>query len=262
MLVVEDLTFKYEDTGFSIRNINFKLNEGELLGIIGPSGSGKSTLIKCLSKIIMPKSGKIIIDDKDINDFNSKEMAKRIAIVPQFAENYDQGFSVYEFVLMGRTPHRNNFQLFETKRDRLVTEKALNLTGIENIALRDISTLSGGEKQRIIIGRALCQEPQLLLLDEPTNHLDIGHQLEVMELLRDLNYKGHSVIAILHDINLASLFCDKLILLDDGEIYSEGTPKQVINEKTIKEVYETEVRVEVDKLNLKPNVLLNSRKRR
>jgi len=256
MISVKELIYTYKESGFSLKKLNFKINKGELVSIIGPSGSGKSTILKCLSSLYSIQYGQILIKHRHINSYKRRDLAKIIGVVPQFVESYDPGFTVSEFVLMGRISYRNRFQLFESKYDKEILKKSLEATSIDYFRTRDISMLSGGEKQRMLIARALCQDPEVLLLDEPTSHLDIGHQIEIMDLLKKLNNKGLTVLTILHDINLASLYADRIILLNKGAIHSIGTPKEIINESVINDIYKTKIVVEQNKYNSKPNVFL------
>lgn len=257
MLRVENVTCGYEKSGFFLEEITFEAQEGELLGIIGPNGSGKSTLLRAISGVLRPQEGKIFFNGKDISQLRFRELAQKMAVVSQGSEVVGLSFTVREFVLLGRNPYRRRFQILETRIDEEITEKAVASVDILNMAERDINELSGGERQRAIIARALAQEPELLLLDEPTTHLDIGHQVEILDLVKRLNKRDNlTVIIVLHDLNLASLYCDRLVLLKEGRIHSIGTPGEILTYSVIEEVYKTLVVVEKSPVTSKPLVCL------
>ena len=256
MLEVKGLTCGY-DRRFFLQDINFKVRKGEFLGIIGPNGSGKTTLLRVITKVLMPKKGEIILDEKNINHYGFKELAQKIAVVSQDVDSFALNLTVEEYVLLGRIPFRRRFQFLETGQDKEITHKALAITGILNLAQRPIAEMSGGEKQCAIIARALAQEPRVLLLDEPTTHLDIGHQIKILDLIRKLNEeKQLTVIIILHDLNLASEYCERLLLLKEGKIYRMGSPEEVLTYPIIEEVYGTLVVVEKSPVSSKPLVCL------
>lgn len=237
---VKNIHFSY-DTKDVIKNVSFSLKQGEFLGIIGPNGAGKSTILRILCGILKPKTGEIIIFDKDINDINKKILAQKIAFVPQ-ETHFALNFPVEEIVLMGRFPYLRAFQR-ERKKDFQATEYALMYANVSQFRERPINSLSSGERQRVVLARALAQEPEILLLDEPTSHLDLHHQYAIMELLKKLNAEGMSIIIVNHDLNLASLYCQRLVLMHEGCIYSKGTPQSLINEKILNTVYKTEVKI-------------------
>lgn len=242
-----------------IKDINLKINKGELAGIIGPNGSGKTTLFRAITKIIQPKMGKVIFNGKDIKEMKYKELAKELAVVLQ--DEIIQDISVEEYVLLGRIPHRYRFQFLESKHDMGIAREAMELTAIMEFSKRPIDELSGGERQRVFISRALAQEPKLLLLDEPTTHLDIGHQIELLELLKSLKKnKGLTIIVILHDLNLAGSYCDRLILMNKGRIYKEGDVDTVLTYQNIEKVYKTVVVVEKSPITGKPYIFVMPRK--
>lgn len=241
-----------------IKDVSFDVEKGQFLGIIGPNGSGKSTLLRLMSRALTPKRGKITFEDIDITRIHLKEFCKKIAFVPQ-GTLINFSFSVWEIVLMGRIPHLKRLQ-FETKKDFEIAENALLLTSSSELKERDINQLSAGERQRVIIAKALAQEPALLFLDEPTSHLDIGYQIQILDLLKALNRnKGLTIIMVLHDLNLASEYCDKLILLNKGEIFKAGTPREVLTYQGIEAVYKTVVVVNENPISSKPYVLLVSK---
>jgi len=256
VLEVKGLTCGY-DRRFLLQDINFKVRKGEFLGIIGPNGSGKTTLLRAITKVLRPEKGEIILDGKDINHYGFKELARKIAVVSQKVDSFALNLTVKEYVLLGRIPFRKRFQFLETRRDKEIAHKALAITGILSLAQRPIAEMSGGEKQCAIIARALAQEPQVLLLDEPTTHLDIGHQIKILDLIRKLNKERQlTVIIILHDLNLASEYCERLLLLRGGKIYRMGSPEEVLTYPIIEEVYGTLVVVKKSPVSSRPLVCL------
>jgi len=256
MLEIKDLVCGYDS--FLLKNISFKVNSSELVGIIGPNGSGKTTLIRAITKLVKPKEGKIIYQGKDITKLNFKELAREIAVVSQDA-HFPEKIKVKDFVLLGRIPHFKRLQFLETNKDLEIADEAMRLTGILKIKDRFLKETSGGERQLVLIARALAQEPKLLLLDEPTTHLDITHKIKILDLIKRLNKKyGLTVLIVLHDLNLASQYCDRLILLKEGEIYKIGTPSEVLTYQIIEEVYKTVVIVKENPLNSRPYIFLVS----
>ena len=242
-----------------LEGINLSLSGGEVMGVIGPNGSGKTTLLRAISGWIRSMEGEVLLDGRDIRSIGQKEVARKMAVVAQAPQSIPS-FTVEEFVLLGRIPHWRPFQVIEDRRDMEVAERAMHLTGIEDLRGRDMRELSGGERQLVCLARALAQEPELMLLDEPTAHLDIGHQLQIMDLLMELNgNEGLTLIVVLHDLNLASLYCQRLVLLDQGRIYREGTPQEVINEAMIRKIYGGDVTIQNHPLRQVPIILPRGR---
>ena len=233
-ITVQGVTFSYRSTP-SLLGVSLELGDSEVLGLIGPNGSGKTTLLKCLNKILEPKQGTIMLDGQTIKKMSRLEVAKHLGYVPQSSVDNPEGLPVYEIVLMGRRPH---ISWHSSEEDRKKVWAALKVLNIEHIAMRNFFELSGGEKQRVLIARSLAQEANVLLLDEPTSKLDIRHQLEVMGLIRKLvsNEKLSATIAI-HDLNLASKFCDRIVMMCDGKIFAAGKPSLVLNAENIRLVY-------------------------
>lgn len=256
MLEIKNLICGY-DSKFFLKDINLRINDGELLGIIGPNGSGKTTLLRAITKVLKPIKGEVILDGKNILKMEFKELAKKIAVVSQ---NLETGFmTVEEFVLLGRIPHYKKFQFLETKKDEEIAEKYMSLTDTLKFRNQPIKNISGGERQLVLIARALTQQTKLLLLDEPTAHLDITHQVGILNLIKRLNNElGLTVIMVMHDLNLASEYCNRLILLNNGKIHKTGRPEEVLNYQTIEDVYKTVVVVEKNPISKKPYVLLVS----
>ncbi len=222
-----------------LKGISLAPGEASLLGVIGPNGSGKTTLLKTLSNILKPRSGVVYLNGSDIGSFTSREIARNLAVVPQdTGVGFD--FTAYEFVLMGRTPHIGRFEK-ESRADRTIAADAMRLTHTEDLKDRLVTTLSGGERQKVVIAKALAQEPNVLLLDEPTANLDIKNQLEVMALIKNaVLHRGITAVMAIHDINLAARYCDEMMLLHRGEIYALGAPKSVLTAENIMAVFGVE----------------------
>lgn len=254
VLKVKDLTCGY-DSSFILKDINLEVREGETFGIIGPNGSGKTTLLKTLSGLIKPVKGEVIFNGRSMQEIDLKERSRKIAVVSQNPPMSDM--TVEDFVLLGRIPHYRRFQFLETKADIEIAKRCMGLTDILSIKDRHISQLSGGERQRASIARALAQQPQLLLLDEPITHLDITHQIGLLDLIRRLDDEvGLTTIMVLHDLNLASEYCDRLLLLNNGKVHKIGTPHEVLNYQIIEKVYRTVVIVKENPISHKPYVVL------
>ena len=219
-----------------LKDVNFEVKNGEFLGVLGPNGSGKTTLLRSISRVLKPQKGTIFIGDADIYKLKTLEVAKQLAVVPQDTPiTFD--FSALEVVLMGRNPHIPRFKM-ESREDLAIAKNSMKMTGIWNLAERPVTELSGGEKQRVIIARALTQEPKILLLDEPTTHLDICNQLEIMDLLKQLcKTKKMLIIAVFHDFNLAARYCDSLILLKEGKIVAVGESNKTLTSENVKRVF-------------------------
>ncbi|MBM4447447.1 MAG: heme ABC transporter ATP-binding protein [Chloroflexi bacterium] len=244
-----------------LHDISFDAKPGAMLGIIGPNGSGKSTLIKGITRLIKPSSGQIFLDGTNIADMNQQDLARLVAVVPQNPA-LPEPFTALEVVLMGRTPHLGLLR-YEGEKDLVIVQRAMEATQTLVFAERRVGELSGGERQRLTIARALAQEPKIILMDEPTANLDINYQIETLDLARQLcREQGLIVVVTLHDLNLASQYCDRLVMLSDGKIYCNGIPKVVINAQAIKEVYGAEVYVYPHPINALPATLIVSDKDR
>ncbi|MCS7281617.1 MAG: ABC transporter ATP-binding protein [Desulfobacterota bacterium] len=237
-----------------LKGVSLEVKEGEIVGVIGPNGSGKTTFFRLLTKIITPKKGSVYFEGKDILTIPQKELAKKIAMVSQGLPQ-DFSMSVFDFVLLGRIPYRKGFKFFEEEVDLKIANESLELLGLSNLKDEPISKISGGERQLANIARALTQDPKVLLLDEPTAHLDIAHQIRVLTLLKKLNEKKKiTEIVVFHDLNLASEFCERLILFSDGRIVRDGPPSFVLTPKNLEDVYKTSVIVEESPVSSKPYV--------
>jgi len=257
MIELMNVFFAY-DKELVLKDLSFDIHQGEFLSIIGPNGSGKTTLLRLFSRVIEPKMGEIRLKGKDINKIKRKELAKTISVVPQDSFiNFP--FSVLDVVLMGRYPYLENLS-FEKKEDLEMARKAMILTDIFHLSQRDINDLSGGERQRAIIARALTQQPEILLLDEFTSSLDLNHKIEIYELIKRLNIeKSLTIINVSHDLNIASEYADRLLLLNEGSIHSLGTPREVLKRDIIRDVFECNVLIEDSPVTGSPYVIpLNS----
>ena len=237
-ITIKDLTFSYNSHKI-LDDVNIAVEDSEILSLVGPNGSGKTTLIKCIDRILKPK-GSILLDGKDIEELSRQEIARTIGYVPQSSTS-SLSTTVFDTVLMGRKPHIS-WQVSDADLDKVAG--ILELLHLEELAMRDFSQLSGGQKQKVLIARALAQEPAVLLLDEPTSNLDMRHQLEVMEIVRDMVHeKKISAVMAIHDLNLASRFSDKLVMLKNGRVYAAGEPKSLLNEANISNVYGIEAMI-------------------
>ncbi len=259
---VENINFTYPEgrdkklnPRFSLSNIFFSLTSGTFLSIVGPNGSGKSTLLKIISKILLPDSGKVKIFEKDYSTMPRKEIAKKIAFVPQ-TQPLAFPFTVYDIVLMGRSPHLHSFG-FENKEDKNIAQDAMKKTDILHLSSRYINELSGGETQRVFLARALAQQAPILLLDEPNTHLDLQHQIEILTLIKKLvTNDGISVVAVFHDLNIASMFSDEILILNFGKVHAVGKTASVVNKKNIEEVFLTNVIIDTHPVTTSPRVTL------
>ncbi len=221
-----------------LNGVSLEVEGGQFQTILGPNGSGKSTLLKTIYRQLKPDSGQIFLDGKSLDLVSLKETAKEMAVVTQF-NTLQFDCTVEEIVMLGRTPHLSFLQK-ESERDHLLVQDALDKVGMSEKKARYYSSLSGGEKQRVILARALAQEPKLLLLDEPTNHLDIKYQLEMLALVKEL---GINVLAVLHDIQLACRFSDYIYLMKGGEIVAQGVPRDAVTPQSLQAVYDVQSRI-------------------
>jgi len=219
-----------------LEDVNLRVEGGDFVGILGPNGSGKTTLLKSISRILKPHKGTILLNEADIYSLKSVDVAKQMAVVPQDT-SIGFNFAALDIVLMGRNPHMKRFQM-ESETDMAVARKVMNLTNIWHLAERPINELSGGEKQRVIIARALAQEPKILLLDEPLTHLDIINQLEIMDLVKELCVKEKLIVlAVFHDFNLAARYCNSAIMLKNNRVFAAGSLTDVLTSENIKNVF-------------------------
>lgn len=252
ILRLEKIGFKYAED-WTLKDISFDVLKGEFMGVLGPNGSGKTTLLKLIDGLLRPREGGLWIEGRSVPDMKRAAIAKLVAVVPQDSQMIFP-FTVQEIVLMGRMPHLSQWR-FEGEKDFQIARGAMEMTGTWSLAARRMSTLSGGERQRVLIARALAQQPRILLLDEPTAFLDIRHQIDFFDLIRRLNRdQALTVIAVSHDINLASLYCDRILLLKEGRMHGMGEPAAVITASHIQDVYQTPVSVDRNPVTGRPTV--------
>ncbi|WP_053956419.1 ABC transporter ATP-binding protein [Inediibacterium massiliense] len=237
-LKIENLDYEIEDKKIC-DTISVYVKKGEFVGIIGPNGSGKSTLLKNIYKVLKPKRGTIYLNHHNLLKLSNREVAQQMAVVAQ-ENNIAFDFSVRDIVLMGRYPTKKLFE-GSNHEDIEIAKDALKKVGMENIEDKSFSKLSGGEKQRILIARAMAQKTEFLILDEPTNHLDIGYQIKILKFLKKLQ---KTIVISLHDLNMAAEYCDRIYAIKDGRIVKSGTPNEVLNAELIKELYGVDVEIE------------------
>ncbi|WP_286926284.1 ABC transporter ATP-binding protein [Lysinibacillus sp. UBA6686] len=210
----------------------------QFVGLIGPNGCGKSTLLKSIYKVIKPQKGFVFLGHKDVLNSSTRMISKEMGVVGQFNElSFD--FTVHEMVMMGRTPHKHLMES-DNRKDYQIVADALNKVNLSEYADRSYLTLSGGEKQRVILARAIAQQPQFLILDEPTNHLDIKYQLQILKVVKSLNI---GVLAALHDLTMATTYCDILYVIKQGQIMASGKPEEILTKELIEMVYEIDCEV-------------------
>ena len=235
---VEELNFSYGEGPNVLKNVSFQLHKNEVLGVVGPNGSGKSTLLKSINGILKVNSGTIKLNGQSIQNLSRNEIAKIIGYVPQ---NEEKEFpsTVFDTILLGRRPY---ITWKPTSKDLKIVSDIIDLLDLRELSMRDVNQLSGGQKQKVMVGRSLAQEPDILLLDEPTSDLDLRHQLEVLKIIEDQVSNEKSAILAIHDLNLASRFCDKILILDDGEVYDFGGT-EVLSRENIESVYGVKVTI-------------------
>lgn len=224
-----------------LKGVDLTLHSKEFLGIIGPNGSGKSTFLKCVYRVQKPTAGLISFDGKKLDELSYRESALKLAVVAQH-NYYNFDFPVQDVVLMGRSPHKKMMERDNAEDYRLARE-SLAIVGLSGFEKRNFSTLSGGEQQRVILARALTQQTECLVLDEPTNHLDIKYQLEIMDIVKGL---GHTVMAAVHDLNIAAMYCDRLVAIKDGQVVGVGTPAELLTADFIRELYGVDSEIHQD----------------
>jgi iron complex transport system ATP-binding protein len=241
-----------------LKGVGLRLRRGEFVGLLGPNGSGKSTLLRVLSGVLKPTRGEVWLEGQPLSRLRAKEVARRLAFVPQ-REEVAFGFSAWEVVLLGRAPYIGWWGK-ERAEDVQAAQRAMERTHCAPLSERAFSSLSGGERQRVVLARGLAQETSVLLLDEPLTHLDVAHQVGTLSLLRQLNREeGLTVLAALHDINLASEFCDRLLVLRQGQLVAEGSPSEVITPSLLARVFGLEAWVRVNPVTGRPHVLPRTR---
>jgi iron complex transport system ATP-binding protein len=240
-----------------LHNVSYRIDAGSFIGVIGPNGAGKTTLFKTITGLLKPWAGAVLYAGNNRYTAHPMALAKEIATMPQTLD-YSFPFTVEEFVLMGRFPHLKRLENPKAK-DHQIVDESIRQADIDHLRQRRITELSGGERQLALLAQALAQQPRLLLLDEPTAHLDIGHQVTILNTIRRLNQSnGITVIAVLHDLNLAAEYSDQLLMLNAGSVYATGTPQDVLTYQNIEAVYKTVVLVKDNPLSHKPYIILVS----
>ena len=242
MLQVNELQYVNDETKFKLHSMDLLINEGEIVSLIGPNGSGKSTLLRIISRLLKPSSGTVHLNGTNVQKIKAKEVAKSLAMLPQM-NNHQLDLTVRELVEFGRHPHSGH-KLSLSSEDEEIVNWALEVTGLTHLANRLLPSMSGGERQRAWIAMTIAQHPKILLLDEPTTYLDISHQLEVMELVKTLNEKYNmTVIMVLHDINQAAKYSDRLLVLKRGELLYDGIPHCVLCKEMFESIFEIEAEI-------------------
>lgn len=220
-----------------LNDVNISIADKGFYGILGPNGSGKTSLIRHILRLLSVTEGSIQIKGRDVTEYKRKELATILSFVPQNT-NLDSDFTVEDIVMMGRAPYQERFRGI-TKEERKIVEEAMAFTKCDHLREKSFISLSGGEAQRVVTARAIAQRTPYLILDEPISHLDIRYQVELMQCLRKLNEeRGTTIIAVLHDLNLAYMYCKDIILMKNGKIYANGDRKMVMTKENLKEVYE------------------------
>jgi iron complex transport system ATP-binding protein len=251
---IKNLSHSY-DSLVVLNTLTFSIEKGDFFIIIGPNGSGKTTLLKIISGLVKLQQGDLAILDQSIQSYTRKALAKKIAYVPQMV-SMDFPFTVLEVVLMGRSPHLGPLGLGQEKDVEIAT-KAMTFTGIEHLTGRKLEQLSGGEQQRVLIARAICQEPEVILLDEPTASLDLAHQVRIMDMMEKLkNEKNVTIVMVSHDVNLAAMYGENLLLLKEGRILGRGRPEDVITYQALEKAYGCTILVDESPVGEYPRVTL------
>lgn len=238
MLSVENLSYHYKNGPQVLNGLNFSVDDGQFMAILGNNGAGKSTMLKCFNKILTPDSGRVIMDGEDVLKLSGRQIAQRMAFVAQSVPGTQM--TVHDIVMLGRRPY---MQWSFTEQDHEIVHMAMDELGISHLRGRFLSTLSGGEKQKVMLARALAQQPKILLLDEPTSALDIQNQYMVLQMIRDIcRQQGITAIVVIHDLNLALRFCSRFLLLSGGQVYRFGG-KEIIDRQALKDVYNVDAEV-------------------
>jgi iron complex transport system ATP-binding protein len=251
---IKNLHFSYKDIPV-LKDISFSIKKGSFYIIIGPNGSGKTTLLKLISGIEKHEQDNICLLGKPVLSYSRKSLARKIAFVQQ-NHPIDFSFTVFELVLIGRSPHLGILGV-EHEKDINIAKQAISFTGVEHLADRKLDHLSGGEQQRVFLARAICQEPEIILLDEPTSSLDLAHQIRIMDLMRRLmEEKSITVVMVSHDVNLASMYADELLLLSKGSIIKKGLPEKVLTFETLEKAYDCKLLVDKSPVGKFPRITL------
>ncbi|MCZ4268920.1 ABC transporter ATP-binding protein [Rhodobacteraceae bacterium R_SAG6] len=251
-LQAQALTLRYEARVIS-RDLSLSIPDGAFTAVVGPNACGKSTLLRALARLLPPQRGQVLLDSKAIHTLPSREVARQLGMLPQSPTAPD-GITVADLVARGRFPHQSFLRQW-TPADEAAVDDALRLTGTIDLAERPLAELSGGQRQRVWIAMALAQETPILLLDEPTTFLDLSHQIELLDLLARLNAEGRTIVAVLHELNLAFRYADHLIAMRDGSIVAEGAPSEIVTESLMQEVFGLRAMVMADPICARPMIV-------
>ncbi|WP_100811137.1 MULTISPECIES: ABC transporter ATP-binding protein [unclassified Microbacterium] len=257
-LGLRSVSIAYDRHRTVVDALNLDIRAGEFVAIVGPNGCGKSTLLRAIARLMRPASGTIMLDGRDLRDRTPRELARELGMLPQ-SNVAPEGVRVVDLIARGRYPHRGAFAAW-TPDDETAVRRAMESTGVVDLAARDIDTLSGGQRQRVWLAMALAQDTGVLLLDEPTTYLDIAHQMDAMELFRRVNREqGRTIIAVLHDLNHAARYADRLIALRDGHVVIDGPPTEVLTADAVERVFDLPCRVIEDPETHTPLVIARAR---
>jgi iron complex transport system ATP-binding protein len=248
-LEVKDITYSI-DSKLIVNGVSLGIKEGDFVGLVGPNGCGKSTLLKNIYKVYRPDSGTVYIDGRNTAEMTSRETAKEMSVMQQ-ENNVEFDMTVYDMVMLGRFAHQKFFHTDKVKERQIVLD-AIKEVGLEGYEDRSFLSLSGGEKQRTLVARALVQQAKLIILDEPTNHLDIGYQYQIMNILKKQKL---TVFSSIHDLNVASCYCDKVLLMKKGQIVYTGTPEEVFTPDKIRELFGIDTQININPATKKPNII-------
>ncbi|RQW64829.1 Fe(3+) dicitrate ABC transporter ATP-binding protein FecE [Vibrio viridaestus] len=248
-LSTANLCVGYQDT-IIVSDVSVTVPQGKITALIGPNGCGKSTLLKSLARILIPVSGQILCDNQNIKQWSAKRFAQTLALLPQ-SQLPPEGITVREAVGYGRSPYTGFWGQLSDKDNQLI-EKAMQATGVDSLAEKRVTDLSGGQCQRVWLAMALAQDTEFVLLDEPTTYLDLNHQVELMKLMQSLRDENKTVVTVLHDINQACRYCDYLIVMKNGQIVCEGTPEQVLTSAMLEDVFSLNAEIHRDPVSKTP----------
>jgi iron complex transport system ATP-binding protein len=254
---VNNVIFRYNHHT-AVDDVSLAIDQGEFVGVIGPNGAGKSTLLRLLAGFLKPSEGSISYIGKDLNKYNRRELARSIATLPQ-VRDMPFAFTGGDYILMGRYPHAQK-GIFYGKQEMEFVNNVMETMEVAHLKERRIDTLSEGERQKVFLSQCIAQDPRVLLLDEPVSHLDIRHQIQTLDVLEKLHEEGLTIVMVLHDLNLASEFCSRVVLISKGKIKSDGDPRSVLTFENIEEAYDTVVIVKENPLSGKPFVIPVSKK--
>jgi len=237
-----------------IENLSVDFEQGKFCALLGPNGAGKSTLLKSIIGFLIPEKGEVLIKNKSVSNWNKNELARNISFIPQdFKLQFD--YLVEDLVLMGRFPYIGYWQSYSPK-DKEITQNVLKQLDLFKLRKKQFSQLSGGERKRVTIARALAQETDILLMDEAFANLDINHQLEIMQLLSEINLKQKKLIILVsHNINLASEYCQRILMMKHGKLIADGNPEEIITTENLKKLYKTNLKIIPNPLTGKPNLI-------